>query len=238
MIKKFVVAIAIPALIVLSACDDSKNKSANTLTPVTYLVTSGVTDYADTPSNTALVPFEDPHTNLMGYKDQNGKIIINAQFVKALPFSTHGVADVYKGGHDWYKINSTGQILFKSYFFDNGPDYYAHDLVRFVDNNKIGFANMEGKIVIPANFDFAMHFSFSSPITLVCQGCKYNENNEITGGKWGIIDNHGNIIVPLEYERYDYSENNVSFFKGDDECQLYADKNSKSGYILSKPTYK
>lgn len=221
----------------LSGCEFSRKLDNASLKPIRYVVSDAETDYSLPTDNRELEIFEDPHTKLMGYKNKKGSIAINAQFTKAFPFSKFGVADVLTRSQEWYKIDTSGHILYKSYFFDNASDYYCSNLTRFVDKGKIGFADRSGKITIPASFDFAMPFSFSEPITVVCSGCHEEvcktDNpqhcfvpGEMVGGKWGAIDINGNVVVPLEFDRHDFSDDNkngetLTFFKDELSYKVY-----------------
>ena len=55
-------------------------------------------------------------------------------------------------------IDKNEHILFDIVFFDNWPDELQDDLFRVKRNDKIGFANSNGKIVIPCQFECAFWF--------------------------------------------------------------------------------
>jgi WG containing repeat len=181
-----------------------------------------------------LQPFEDPKNKLMGYKNKHGEVVINPQFDRALTFNKFGIADVFLKPDKWYKIDTKGKKLYQSYFFDNGPDYYVSGLMRFIENGKIGFADRHGKIVIPASFDFATPFSYSAPITMVCNGCqkKCSSKNlcnhaEMIGGKWGMIDSKGEVIVPIAFDAYAvFADGTINFLKKDYVFRTYLKKQS------------
>lgn len=187
------------------------------------------------PEDDDLKPFANA-AGLMGYKNNEDQIVIAPQFAMAWPFSIYGIANVLKEGRkEWYVIDRMGRVLFQSYFFDNGPDYYVAGLTRFVEDNKIGFANKQGEKVIPANFDFAYPFDFSEQITFVCNGgqekvVKSSDGEllytEIIGGKWGAINRKGDIIVPLEFDEFktDSNDNFVIFIKDNKPYKLYHNK--------------
>lgn len=226
-------------------CDEQSASAHSSLKPILYDVdVPSVSLYSPSElpdeKERDLTLFEAPQTKLIGYKNKKGKIVIEPQFEQAHPFTKTGIAAVYKGGKDWYTIDKSGQILFKNYFFDNGPDYYVSGLTRFVDKGKIGFADKNGKIVIPATFDFALAFSFSEPITIVSQGCREEEchssspnnchNREMVGGKWGAIDKQGKIVIPIEYDKYEPQEDTISLIKDKKVYKLYLCP--KEGYKL------
>ena len=67
------------------------------------------------------------------------------------------MAIVLKSG-EWVGIDRNEQVLLVPFIFDNGPDYVEDGLFRFVENNKIGFANLNGQKIILPQFDFATPF--------------------------------------------------------------------------------
>jgi hypothetical protein len=112
----------------------------------------------------------------------------------------------------WYMLHKSGKILVKSYYFDNGADYFEQGLSRFVENGKVGFIDKTGKKVIPANFDWARPFGMTEPVTTVCVGCKEVPMEgkagevgmkETKGGQWGLIDRKGREVIPMEYDEVD-----------------------------------
>ncbi|NQY43910.1 MAG: WG repeat-containing protein [Legionellales bacterium] len=138
--------------------------------------------------------FEDPLTKFFGIKE-GGIIKIPAVFEKIYPvvpapFSSSIKTDslcvqtprlltVLKNGQ-WQRINKNGKFLFYPMNFDNGPDYYVQGLSRFITaENKVGFHNIEGEIIIPAEYDFAAPFGEDghsiepkgTKYTQVCNGC-------------------------------------------------------------------
>lgn len=189
--------------------------------------------------------FEDPKTHLWGYKDQQGKIIIPARFRMTDRFTIHGWGDFWVGGTTWLKINKQGKTLVQSYFFDSGPDYFASGLSRYVDNDKIGFIDTQANIVITAKYDFATPFEYSAPITKVCMGCSWHDhpcykegkggcNHKILkGGKWGVIDSTGKLIVPIEYDNEGTAFNKpLVLTKDNKQYALY--QNDQGGYVLQE----
>lgn len=55
-------------------------------------------------------------------------------------------------------INQKGETLFDIYFFDNYPDQLSEGLFRVKQNDKIGFANKYGQIIIPCIYQCAFPF--------------------------------------------------------------------------------
>lgn len=209
------------------------------LTPVVYDVDIPMEgllmdNVANSKKDNTLIPFLDTTSDLYGYQTPTGQTIIPPQFYRAFAFNKYGIADVKtKELFGWVKIDKSGKVLATSYFFDNGPDYYVSGLSRFVQNNKIGFINKRGHPVVPAEYDWANSFSYNFPITVVAKGCKpvkFSEYEEVMkGGKWGAVDRHGKVIIPLIYDDFEYTNRSqgkeeksiLTFVRGDTRYQLF-----------------
>ena len=80
-------------------------------------------------------------------------------------------------------------------------------------NNKWGFINKDGEIVIPLEYNFAYEFAEGlAPVKIK--------------DKWGFIDKTGKIIIPIEYK------NVRNFYQGfsqviKDDKMYYIDKNNQ-----------
>ncbi len=134
---------------------------------------------------------------LFGYKNQNDQIVIRAKFTAAMDFSEKGIAAVADSS-GWAYIDTQGKILIRPFIYDNGPDYFCEGLARFVENDKIGFFDESGKIIIKAEWDFA--YTFEDGKAAVCNGCKISidkDHNSVSGGEWGYINKTGKVIFPI-----------------------------------------
>ncbi|MBN2412464.1 WG repeat-containing protein [candidate division KSB1 bacterium] len=145
-----------------------------------------------------LVPVEE--NNKWGYMDEKGTWVIPPRFMLAQNFLITGIAAVVDDS-GWMYIDRKGKQIIRPFVFDNGPDYFCEGLARFTVNNKFGYFNIYGKIVIPPRFDFAR--PFSNGLAAVCEGGENRQEGEHTyryGGKWGFVNKSGQIIVPLQYD--------------------------------------
>ena len=168
-----------------------------------------------------LISFQDPNSKLHGFKNGKGKIIIPAQF-QAVSNSEKDelLIPVIKNG-TFYRMDKKGNLKFESVFYDNGWDYYEEGVARFLRDAKVGFHDKAGNIIIQPQYDFAQYFKNGH--SAVCNGCWayypksprwkplssgkeitiQEQYKSITGGKWGIINIKGEVIVPLEYDSYE-----------------------------------
>ncbi|MEO5911609.1 MAG: WG repeat-containing protein [Pelobium sp.] len=95
--------------------------------------------------------------DLYGYKHRNGKIAIEAQFTSIYTDTLYSMAIVLKDWQ-WVGIDRNEKVILIPFIYDNGPDYVQEGLFRFVENEKIGFADLDGNKIIPAQYSFATFF--------------------------------------------------------------------------------
>ena len=139
-------------------------------------------------TNKKLEIYEDENTGYYGIR-RGSKIIIPAKYDRIYsdgyePFSsdnseTEFLITAFKD-NKWQRINQKGETVFYAMFYDNGADYYEQGLARFVTkNNKVGFHDYKGNIVIPAKYNWAGYIGLiddkdittEKKYTYVCNGC-------------------------------------------------------------------
>lgn len=96
---------------------------------------------------------------LFGYKDKKGKVVLEPVYSLVYTDEFDKIAFVVNEEHKLVGINKKGETVIVPFIFDNGPDYIEEGLFRFVENEKMGFADKDGKIVIPAVYDFVSAFN-------------------------------------------------------------------------------
>ncbi|GHU64382.1 hypothetical protein FACS1894160_0920 [Bacteroidia bacterium] len=94
---------------------------------------------------------------LFGYKNTQGEIAIKAKYHITETDTFYNIAFVISDS-GWVAIDRNETILLYPFIFDNGPDYVREGSFRFVENNKMGFADTDCKKIIPAIFDFVTPF--------------------------------------------------------------------------------
>ncbi len=157
-----------------------------------------------------LVAYEDTSkSDNWGFKDTSGQIVIPPEYSAVFEDSfINDIAFVVKksdGKEDTESgiiaIDKNNKFILKPFIFDNGPDYLQEGLFRFIENGKMGFADVNGKKVIPAKYTFAE--SFQEGFSAFCEGCKKENMGEhwrMVGGKWGFMDKNGKEILAPEYD--------------------------------------
>lgn len=149
---------------------------------------------------------------LAGVKDQDGKIIVPAQFKiysdlqdgdlvkeETIYFDGSKKGETKEKNAWGYVYDRKGNFLYRPFFYDNGADYFKEGLRRFVKNGKVGFADRNGKITIEPKHDFVSYFEYG--YALFCDGCDWekteDEHKGIVGGIWGVMNTKGETVKPI-----------------------------------------
>jgi hypothetical protein len=101
----------------------------------------------------------DSGSELKGYQTPGGVTVIKAKYRIAYTDNFYKMAIVVRDDGELIAIDRNENIILYPFVYNNGPDYVYEGLFRFVENDKIGFANLNGDKIIPAVFDFAEPFS-------------------------------------------------------------------------------
>lgn len=102
------------------------------------------------------------------------------------------VMEATEGEQKPMAINTRGEELFEMYWYDNGPDYPADGLFRILKNEKIGYADMAGNIVIEPQFACANPFSEGkAQVTFDCELVPDGEYQRMESDSWFYIDKTG-----------------------------------------------
>ncbi len=122
---------------------------------------------------------------------------LNKSHLNNIYFSKNGLASVIYEGAIFY-VSKTGKVV-RTLFYDNGADYYVEGLARTISNGKYGYIDQQLNIVIIPKYDFA--FPFINGIAIICTDCKSEADGEhkiMVGGKWGVINKAGKLVMPLK----------------------------------------
>lgn len=150
--------------------------------------------------------------SLVGVKNQEGKIIVPAQFKI---FSNIEDGELVKGEtiyfdgdkngekrqkNEWgYIYDRKGNFMYRPFFHDNGADYFSEGVRRFVKNEKIGFVDRNGVVIIQPEHDFVSPFNYG--YAAFCDSCDWeqteDEHKAIVGGTWGVMNFKGEIVKPV-----------------------------------------
>jgi hypothetical protein len=176
---------------------------------------------------------------LTGYKSLNGKIIIKAKYQNGSD-TLRKMAIVLNSEFEFIGIDKNDQIILKPYIYDNGPDYVEEGLFRFVENDKIGFANLDGQKIIKAKYDFATPFSdgiseYSIGGEQVYENGKTKKQIIKESGYEGLVDKHwtwgGNVTESGDLNKYGQEFETVTELKNN---KREAWTKEKKHFLLNK----
>lgn len=153
---------------------------------------------------------ENPYPEL-STQGQCGQLIeqdtfqLNKSHLNKLYFSNNGLASIIYGDAIFY-VSKTGKVV-RTYFYDNGADYFVEGVARTILDGKFGYIDQQLNIVIMPEYDFA--FPFINGIAIVCNDCRSESDGEhkvMLGGRWGLINKVGMLILPLNFSKKELLE--------------------------------
>lgn len=147
--------------------------------------------------------FEDVDATL-GYVDSSGKVVIPAgKYPYIFTAEFDKIAFVFlKDRKGVYAIDRNEKILFQVCSYEIGPDIVSNGLFRIIENGKIGFANMNGEIVIKPRFQFVYPFQ-ENGFAIFCENGTWSMLDKyipVIKGKWGVINRQGVVVIPATYD--------------------------------------
>ena len=173
------------------------------------------------------------YNNEKSYINKKGEFIINKQINPNLDFS-EGLARFSKYDSISKKmsfgfINTKGEIVIQNLNF-NFVSSFSEDLAIFSIDNKYGFIDKKGAIVINPQFNSARVFKNGLASVRIEQG-----NNVF---KWGYIDKKGKFIIEAQFDDASYFSENGFAKVGvkNDETILYGFINRTGKYEIN-PQY-
>ena len=122
--------------------------------------------------------------------------------VRAVRIGRRHLASGYTRELGWFYFNRGGQVIVWDVVgFDNGVGPFHHGLVIVSRSQKAGLADVNGKLVVPLEFDQILYFE-DEDRWLACKGCKTEQAGEhaiiLPGGEWYAIDRHGKLVGSVE----------------------------------------
>ncbi len=155
--------------------------------------------------------FRDKKTNLLGYKNAQGQVKIQAKFgglTDALVFRNIIAVDDEKTEKSYYLLKNGDKIGLDSlYIWDNSFDHENENKIRFRDKktDKVGFFNTDGKIIIPALYNDAQPFHNGLALVIhdakrkCSNGSPYNEDAPCENWYWdgvsALIDSNNRVVA-------------------------------------------
>lgn len=100
------------------------------------------------------------------------------------------------------------------YFYDNGCDYFKDGLARGLVNDQMVFINEQLDVVLAPGFEWLSVFDYDH--VMACNGPfvteKDGEYSFMTGGKCGLLNRQGDLVVEANYniEDRDFFQNYIN----------------------------
>jgi hypothetical protein len=134
-----------------------------------------------------------------GYINMRGDTVIPMKY-GYIPYVTdtfRSFAYVWLPNRGLVAINKKEQVLFEPYYFDTAPDELNEGLMRITRNEKVGFADKDGTIIIEPVYDVASTFEKGHAwVGFNCyREILYDEHNPTICRQNGIIDKKGKLLL-------------------------------------------
>ncbi|MGB0861695.1 MAG: WG repeat-containing protein [Saprospiraceae bacterium] len=148
-----------------------------------------------------VVVWDTIHYSECGYMDASGKMVIPmGRYPICMTDTFSNFAVVYKSNKGFIGINRAEKVLFTIFMYDNGPDFPSEGLFRITKNGKVGFANLEGKVVVEPKYSAV--YPFSEGLSAFCKDCSTERMGEVStwkGGKWGFMNKKGEVMIEPQF---------------------------------------
>lgn len=133
---------------------------------------------------------------IYGYANMNGEVIIPlGKYPLCYTDTLKNFAIVMVPQKGLVAIDKNEKHLFEVFPFNNGPDEPTEGFFRIIKAGKIGFANMKGEIVIPAQYECAHSFkNGKAEVGLQCSTQEDGEHFYWESDNWFYIDTTGKRI--------------------------------------------
>jgi hypothetical protein len=159
--------------------------------------------------------------NLMGIKDEEGNIIVPANYNFVAPYSDESFQVTKDGKHGF--VGMDGKEFIKP--TDEVECYcdFSEGLAAFRKNEKWGYINKQGKVVVKEQFQSCENFS--------CGLAKVRNEK----GMYGFINKQGKLVIKYKYTFVtDFINDYASFQEKDSQLYGLIDANGK---IVVDPEY-
>ncbi|MBO4598873.1 MAG: WG repeat-containing protein [Bacteroidaceae bacterium] len=193
------------------------------------LLISAISLHAQKSSKTEQILIPAAVNDKCGFIDQTGKWIIQPKYYYAEKFAKNGLAHVIiltnNNGrsycHDSW-IDKTGKEIPQTLKFEYDTDFADNGLAVIIKDDKYGYIDKAGKIVINPQFKHA--------------GCFANGLAAVKiKDKYGYIDKTGKIVIEPQFDyAFKFASNNLAAVKINDKYG-YIDK---TGKIVIEPQFK
>lgn len=132
---------------------------------------------------------------------EGDKIKLGKAHTKNIFYDEEGLACIMFSAKDIFYIQESGYSQ-RVYFYDNGCDYFKEGLARGIINGQMIFINEQLEVALAPDFELLSHFDYGHSV--VCNGPfveeKQGEHTLLKGGKCGLLNKQGNLVVEANYK--------------------------------------
>lgn len=143
-----------------------------------------------------LICVRDADYNPAFINEKGDTIIPFGKYAESFQDTIYTFGSVYdqdRGG--FFAVDISGQELFEIFAFDNGPDYIEEGTFRIVKDDKIGYANEAGEIIIEPQYTCAFPFQDGkAKVALNCTETLEFEMTKWESDEWFFINQAGEIV--------------------------------------------
>jgi hypothetical protein len=130
--------------------------------------------------------------------DKTGRVAIEGPFEAVREFS-NGRALVRKEYGDAFFIDADGKVTATPDGVECKRPFHGGLAVVEGKDNKYGFVDLSGKLVVPCNYKFVHSFDDGlARVAVLPEGAWVNDWEKCL---WGFIDAKGNVVLDLKYQR-------------------------------------
>lgn len=149
-----------------------------------------------------VVVWDTIHFSECGYQDATGKMVIPmGRYPICMTDTFTNFAVVYKSNKGYIGINRAEKILFTLFTYDNGPDFPVEGVFRITKDSKVGFANLDGEIIIEPKYSAL--YPFGEGLSAFCEDCQTERMGEVSvwkNGKWGFLNKKGEVVIEPQFD--------------------------------------
>ena len=116
----------------------------------------------------------------------------------------------------WFAVDFNENVLFEVYNYiryEPSPDFLTENRIRIInDENKIGFANKCGDMIIKPKFEWVTHFYNGKAI--YGKDCSLKEQNDFKShvcNKYGVINTKGETIKKYQGDSFDQIKKSINW---------------------------
>jgi hypothetical protein len=180
---------------IIGAKNNKKQLALQLLLVLLFLASCQQPEQKQTPPTTDfLLSYTDTSTGTYSYKDAKGTVVIPpGKYLMNFTDTFRTYAIVLDTTAGFLGIDRKGNVLYKVFPYDNGPDAPSEGLFRIVKDGKLGYADYKtGEVVIPIQYPCAWPFKDGkAKVALDCKEEPGLEHLSWESEHWFYIDKTG-----------------------------------------------